>query len=204
MGMIRLLAAPIRSIVRFPLFQLALVVGIILWLQAADDDTARGAIYGVLDKLVETTVRLCSELFDVKSFTRSGLTAGLTIGYVYLAGLLILFLVRVVVRALLDLVGWSNAFGLRNAIARERGIAAYRAWVPFEKIRPVNIPQARWEEEFAWPADDRPPYPPLLQRLWHGLISYVAVLLALAILLQAFTPFPVLTWFGKLLGILLG
>ena len=38
MGMIRLLAAPIRSIVRFPLFQLAVVVGIILLLQAADDD----------------------------------------------------------------------------------------------------------------------------------------------------------------------
>jgi hypothetical protein len=204
MGMIRLVAAPIRSIARFPLFQLALVVGVILWLQAADDDTARGAIYGALDKLVDATVRLSSELFNVKSFTRSGLTAGLTIGYVYLAGLLILFFIRVAVRALLDLVGWSNAFGLRNAIARERGIAAYRAWVPFEKIRPATIPQARWEEEFAWPANDRPPYPPLLQRLWHGLISYAAVLLALAILLQAFTPFPVLTWLGKLLTMLAG
>jgi hypothetical protein len=26
-------------------------------------------------------------------------------------------------------------------IARERGIAAYHAWVPFERIRPVNISQ---------------------------------------------------------------
>ena len=31
--MIRLITAPIRSIVRFPLFQLAIVIGIILWLQ---------------------------------------------------------------------------------------------------------------------------------------------------------------------------
>jgi hypothetical protein len=35
MGPIRLLAAPIRSIVRFPLFQLAVVVAIILFLEAA-------------------------------------------------------------------------------------------------------------------------------------------------------------------------
>ena len=34
MGMIKLLAAPIRSIVRFPLFQLAVVVAVILLLQA--------------------------------------------------------------------------------------------------------------------------------------------------------------------------
>jgi hypothetical protein len=34
MGMIKLLAAPIRSIVRFPLFQLAVVVALILLLQA--------------------------------------------------------------------------------------------------------------------------------------------------------------------------
>ena len=32
MGLIKLLAAPIRSIVRFPLVQLAVVVAVILWL----------------------------------------------------------------------------------------------------------------------------------------------------------------------------
>ena len=37
MGLIRLIAAPIRRIVRFPLFQLAVVVAVILFLQAADD-----------------------------------------------------------------------------------------------------------------------------------------------------------------------
>jgi hypothetical protein len=84
MGMIRLLAAPIRTIVRFPLFQLAFVVAIILLLQAADDNSTFGRIFNGLDKLVDATVRLFSALFDVKSFTRSGLTAGLMIAYVYL------------------------------------------------------------------------------------------------------------------------
>jgi hypothetical protein len=45
MGPIRLLAAPLRSIVRFPLFQLAVVVAIILLLQAANDSTTFGQIF---------------------------------------------------------------------------------------------------------------------------------------------------------------
>jgi hypothetical protein len=204
MGPIRLLAAPIRSIVRFPLFQLAVVVTIILFLQAANDNSTFGQVFHALDELVDATVKLFSELFQVKSFTRSGLTAGLMIAYVYLAGLVLLFLMRVVIRVIVDLVGWSNAFGLRNAIARERGIAAYRAWVPFERIRPANISQEKWEEEFAWPANDTPPYPPLGQRLLRGLMSYLIVILALAVLLQIFTPFPVLTWLGKVIKILVG
>jgi hypothetical protein len=204
MGPIRLLAAPIRSIVRFPLFQLAVVVTIILFLQAANDNSTLGQIFHALDELVDATVKLFSELFQVKSFTRSGLTAGLMIAYVYLACLVLLFLMRVAIRVLVDLVGWSNAFGLRNAIARERGIAAYRAWVPFERIRPTNISQEKWEEEFAWPANDTPPYPPLAQRLLRGLMSYLIVILASAVLLQIFTPFPVLTWLGKVIKILVG
>src|SRR5262249_36149989 len=60
MGMIKLLAAPIRSIVRFPLFQLAFVVAVILLLQAADDKSARGQMFNGLDKLVESTVGLLS------------------------------------------------------------------------------------------------------------------------------------------------
>jgi hypothetical protein len=95
-------------------------------------------------------------------------------------------------------VGWANLFYLRNAIARERGIAAYRAWVPFERIRPVNISQEKWEETFAWPANNEPPYPPLAQRILRAVLSYVAVVLVAAVLLQVFTPFPVLTWLGKL------
>jgi hypothetical protein len=198
MGVIKLLAAPVRGIVRFPLFQLAVVVAIILLLQAADDTSAFGQIFSGLDKLVDATVRLCSAIFDVKSFTKSWLTSGFMIAYVYLACLLLLFLVRVTIRAMVDFIGWSNLFGLRNTIARERGIAAYRAWVPFERIRPANIPQEKWEEAFAWPADDSPPYPPLAQRLLRGAMSYVIVVLVAAVLLQIFTPFPVLTWLSKL------
>jgi hypothetical protein len=201
MGVIKLLAAPVRGIVRFPLFQLAVVVAIILLLQAADEKSAFGQIFSALDKLVDATVRLCSAIFDVKSFTKSWLISGFMIAYVYLACLLLLFLARVAIRKMVDFIGWSNLFGLRNAIARERGIAAYRAWVPFEKIRPADIPQEKWEEEFAWPADDNPPYPPLAQRLLRGAMSYVIVLLVAAVLLQMFTPFPVLTWLGKLTGI---
>jgi hypothetical protein len=204
MGMIKLLAAPIRSIVRFPLFQLAVVVAVILLLQAADDKSALGQIFNGLDKLVESTVGLLSAVFNVKSFTKSWLTSGFWIAYVYLACLLILSLMRVTIRAVVDFVGWSNAFGLRNAIARERGIAAYRAWVPFERIRPANIPQEKWEEAFAWPANNKPPYPPLAQRMLRRLTSYTAVVLVAAVLLQVFTPFSVLTWLGKLTKMLVG
>ena len=199
MGMIKLLAAPIRSIVRFPLFQFAVVVAVILLLQAADHKSTLGQIFNGFDKLVEFTVGLLSSVFNVKSFTKSWLTSSFWIGYVYLACLLILFLVSVTIRAGVDFVGWSNAFGLRNAIARERGIAAYRAWVPFERIRPVNIPQEKWEETFAWPANNKPPYPPLAQRILRGMISHLAVVLGIAILLQVFSPFPVLTWVGELI-----
>lgn len=179
---------------RFPLFQLAVVVAVILLLQAADDKSALGHIFNGLDKLVESTVGSLAAVFNLKSFTKSWLTSSFWIAYVYLACLLILFLVRITISAVVDFVGWSNAFGLRDAIARERGIAAYRAWVPFERIRPVNIPQEKWEETFAWPANNKPPYPPLAQRILRGVLSYVAVILVAAILLQVFTPFPVLTW----------
>jgi hypothetical protein len=199
MGPIKLLAAPIRSIVKFPLFQLAVVVAVILFLQAADDKSAQGQMFNGLDKLVESTVGLFSAVFNVKSFTKSWLTTGFWIAYVYLACLLILSLLRVVISKVVDFVGWSNLFYLRNAIARERGIAAYRAWVPFERIRPVNIAQEKWEEIFAWPANNEPPYPPLAQRILRGVISYVAVVLVAAVLLQVFTPFPVMTWLGKLI-----
>jgi hypothetical protein len=120
------------------------------------------------------------------------------IAYVYLACLLVLSLVRVTIRAAIDFIGLSNFFFLRNAIARERGIAAYRAWVPFERIRPANISQEKWEEAFAWPANNKPPYPPLTQRVVRGVMGYVAVVMVAAVLLQLFTPFPVLTWLGKL------
>jgi len=204
MGMLRLIAAPIRSIVRFPLFQLAVVVAIILFLQAAGDDTLAGKIFDALDELVSASVQLFGQLFEVKSFTRSGLTAGLMIGYVYLVCLVILYLLRIVIRWIVDLIGWGNVLWLRNTIARERGIEAYRAWLPLERIRPANIPQEQWETTFAWPPNDQPPYPPLAQRIVHGALSYLVIIAGVAVLIQLFTPFPVLTWLGRLMGLPVG
>jgi hypothetical protein len=204
MGVFKLITAPIRSIVRFPLFQLAVVVAVILLLQAADNNSAFGQIFNGLDKLVDLTVRSLSAVFNVKSFTKSWLTSGFMIAYVYLACLLILSLLRVTIRATVDLVGRTNAFWLRNAIARERGIEAYRAWVPFERIRPANIPQEKWEETFAWPANNKPPYQPLWQRMVRGVIGYVLVVPVAAVALQVFTPFPGLAWLSELIKMLFG
>jgi hypothetical protein len=202
MGMIRLLAAPIRGIARSRLFQFAVVIAIILVLDyyAYDHPVLRQIADG-LKALVAGTVQLCSEYFRVGILTDPVLQVALMIAYVYLVCLLVLSLLRIATRLVIDLVGWSNFLWLRNAIARERGIAAYRAWEPFERIRPADIPQAKWEEAFAWPADDRPPYPPLARRVVGSVLSYVVVIVVAAVLLQAFTPFPVLNWLGRLLKI---
>ena len=161
--MIKLVSAPIRGIVRFRLFQLAVVVAIILWLQSADDKSAFGEIFNGLEKLVSSTVDVCSAIFSVKSFTKSWLTSGFMIAYVYLACLLILFLARLATWAVMDLFGSSNALGLRSMIAHERGIAAYRAWPPLERIRPNHIAREQWEETF--------PGPPMTGRCCSGSCS---------------------------------
>jgi small-conductance mechanosensitive channel len=201
MALIRLLVAPIRRIVSFPLFQLIVAIAAILVLQASDSQSVLGQIFSALDWLVDYTVRLWAAAFEVKSFTRSWLVTGFMIAYVYLAGLLILFLIRLLIGRVVEFAARRNAFGLTNAIARERGIAAYRAWEPLERIRPAHIPQAQWEEQFAWPADNRPPYPSLARRILRGVVFYTVVALIIAALLQAFTPFPVLTWLGRMIGL---
>ncbi len=201
MGPIRLLTAPIRRIANSRLFQLAVVVTIILLLDHYSFDYAPlQPIADGLKKSVTATVELVSRYFRVGILTDPVLQVGLMIAYVYVVCLVIFFLLRRTIRRLIDLIGRSNFLWLRSTIARERGIAAYRAWEPLEKIRPADCPQAQWEEQFAWPADDKPPYPPLPQRLLHSVISYVAVFAGAAIVLQFFTPFPVLTWLGKLIG----
>jgi len=40
--------------------QLVIVIGVILWLQAADDKSVLGQIFNGLDKLVDATVQLFS------------------------------------------------------------------------------------------------------------------------------------------------
>ena len=195
MGAIRLLAAPIGRIANSRLFQLAVVVLIILLLDHyAYDYPVLQPIADGLKALVNATVQLCSEYFRIGILTDPVLQVGLMIAYVYMVCLLIFSLLRVIVRWLVDLAGWSNFLWLRSSIARERGIAAYRAWLPLERIRPADCPQAIWEEEFAWPANNEPPYPPLAQRMLRGAVTYIAVFGGAAVLLQYFTPFPVLTW----------
>src|ERR1700730_710041 len=197
--MIKFLTAPIRSIVRFPLVQLAFVGVLITFLQAGDDNSVLGQLFTVLDAAVDSTVRLISSIVNVKSFTRSWLVSGFMIAYVYLACLLIMSVVRLMIRGMVDFVGRYNAFWLRDAIARERGVAAYRAWLPLERIRPAHIPQEKWEEAFAWPANNKPPYRPLPHRIVRGTISYVIVVVIAAVLIQVFTPFPAATWLTQLI-----
>jgi hypothetical protein len=197
MAFLKLLFAPVRRILSFPLVQLVFAIVVILFLQAADSKSLPGEIFNALDLLVEYTVRLLASMFEVRSFTRSWMTTGFMIGYVYLTGLLILLLTRAAIAAMVEFMARNNAFGLTNTIARERGITAYRAWLPLERIRPPDVPQEIWEERFAWPADNRPPYPPLWRRVMRAVLTYTLVLAAVAALFQAFTPFPVLTWVGN-------
>jgi hypothetical protein len=198
MGPVKLIAGAIRRILSFPLVQLIIVVAIIVFLQAADPNSAFGKIFTGLDELVESTVGMVSTVLTVRSFTKSWLTFTFMIAYVYLACLLILFILRLAMTGLVYLVARWNLFGLRGAVARERGIAAYRAWLPFERIRPDDISQQEWEQTYAWPADDKPPYPSLPRRILTETISYVVVIGAIVVLLQLFTPIPAVTWLRAL------
>jgi hypothetical protein len=200
MGPIRVIAAPIRRLANSRLFQLAVVLAIILALDHYSYDySALRAVAEGLKRLVTASVALCTDLFRVGILTDPVLQVGLMIAYVYVVCLLIFLLLRLLIGALIDCMGRSNFLWLRNAIARERGIAAYRAWLPLERIRPPNYPQDKWEAQFAWPPDDKPPYPPLPQRALRAAVGYLAVFAAVAILLQFLTPFPVLTWIGRLI-----
>jgi hypothetical protein len=201
MGAVRLVTAPIRYIANSRLFQFAFVLAVILLLDHYSFDYAVLApIAQGLKDLVTATVALCSDWFRVGILTDPVLQVGLMIAYVYVVCLVVFLLLRLAVRALIDLVGVTNLFWLRSTIARERGIAAYKAWEPLERIRPKTVPQQQWEETYAWPADNRPPYPPLRQRLMRGALSTLLVIAIVAVLLQLFTPFPVLTWLGRLIG----
>jgi hypothetical protein len=193
-NVIRLLSAPFRKLLRFPLVQLAIVFFLILAMQAADDGTPLGEAFDALDKLVDSSVGAVAATFTMKSLTKSFLAVGITIAYVYLAFWLILSLVRLAVRLVVDFIGRKNIFWLRSAIARERGIGAYRAWLPLEKIRPHDIPQHLWEEKYAWPRNDVPPYPPLIQRIARETLVYFGLLMLVAAFLQAFTRWPALSW----------
>jgi hypothetical protein len=200
MGAIRVLAAPVRRVANSRLFQFAAVVAIVLLLDHyAYDYAVLHAVVDGLKKLVNATVQLCSDVFRIGILTDPMLQAALTIAYVYMVCLAIFVLLRFATRKTIDVVGRSNFLWLRSSIARERGIAAYRAWLPLERIRPPDCPQDKWEQEFAWPPDNKPPYPPLPQRMLRETISAVAIFAAAAILLQLLTPFQVLSWIRDLI-----
>ena len=191
---IRLLSAPFRRLLKFPLVQLAIVFFLVLAMQTADDGTALGEAFNALDKLVDSSIGAIAANFSMKSLTKSFLAVGITIAYVYAAFWLIFSLARIAVRLTIDFIGRNNVFWLRSAIARERGVGAYRAWLPLEKIRPAEISSHAWEEKYAWPRNNLPPYPPLVQRIARATLVYLGLLLLVAAILQAFTRWPALSW----------
>src|SRR5262245_2882393 len=143
MALIKLRVAPIRRVVNFPLFQLTVAIAVILLLQAADSRSVFGKIFSALDYLVDLTVRLCAATFEVRSFTKSWLTTGFMIAYVYIAGLLIVFLAKVAVRSAVELVGSRNAFGVTKGIVREGGVGGYSAWLQLARFRSEIVGQER-------------------------------------------------------------
>jgi hypothetical protein len=114
-----------------------------------------------------------------------------------------LFLLRALVRLIVEVVARNNLLGLRTMIARERGIGAYQAWLPLERIRPPNIPQGVWEERFAWPASNKPPYRPFIQRVGFALLGYTILLSLIAAILELLAP-SVLTWLGGFMKTIIG
>jgi hypothetical protein len=199
MGLIRLIVAPIRRLANSRLVQLGVVVALILLLENFSDNHAvLSQLADALDKAVEGTVQFVSDhLLRLRTFSRSLLTDSVMVVYVYVICLLIFTVVRYAVRLLVDLAGLTNFLWLRNTIARERGIAAYRAWLPLERIRPRDCPQDVWEKQFAWPEGDKPPYPPLHWRILREVLAYAILIALLAVLIALLTPFPMLTWIGE-------
>jgi hypothetical protein len=194
MTLIRLLTAPFRRLLHFSPVQFIIVVGVILLLEYQDSKTIGGVVYGWLDDLVSASLDGLARLVEIRSFTRSFLTVGLMIAYGYVVLWLVLEIARRLIRRFLDFAGRENLFGLRNMIARERGIEAYRAWEPFERIRPDHIPQLAWEQQFAWPPDNKPPYPTLWRRFLFTTASWLIAIIIIAGLLQIYTPFHVVSW----------
>jgi hypothetical protein len=194
--MIKTLSVPFRMALRFPLVQFAAVIALILLLQSADGNSVLGGIFSGLDALVDDTIRITATVITVKSFTKSWLTFAFMIAYVYVACWLILSFCTMAIRWLVDVAGRHNFLWLRNPIARQRGISAYRAWLPLERIRPGHVSQREWEERFAWPANNEPPYQPLGRRLLWATMAYAGTVAMVLIILQIFSPFPVLNWLG--------
>jgi len=84
---------------------------------------------------------------------------------------------------------------LRTTIARERGIAAYAPGT-IRANKATTFRSRNGKRPLPGPPQQTA-LPPLAQRILLGRSANVAVFLAIAVLLQLFTPFPVLTWLGS-------
>ena len=156
----RIVLAPILRLLNSPLLHFVIVVVLIVALEAAPNDTLLGKLSDGLDQLVSSTAEVVFAAFTLKTVAKSLILTATAIAYVYVCLIAVLYLLRAAVRGLVDLAGRTNFLWLRTTIARGRGVAAYRAWLPLERIRPDRIPQEEWEATYAWPPGNRPPYPP--------------------------------------------
>jgi hypothetical protein len=179
----RIVLAPILRLLNSPLLHFVVVVVLIVVLEAAPNDTALGTLSDGLDKLVEETAEVVFAAFTLKTVAKSLILTAIAMAYVYVGLIAVLYVLRAAMRGLVNLAGRTNFLWLRSTIARERGITAYRAWLPLERIRPDHIPQDEWEATYAWPPGNRPPYPPLAIRISRtiGLYALLFAGLVLAI-----------------------
>lgn len=185
-AVIRIVLAPIRRLLGSPLLHFAVVVFLIVALEAASNDTLLGKLSDGLDKLVESTAEIVFAAFALKTVAKSLILTAIAIGYVYVCLIAVLYALRAAMRGLVNLAGRTNFLGLRSMIARERGIAAYRAWLPLESIRPDHISQQEWEATYAWPPGDRPPYPPLAIRISRTIGLYALLFAALVLAIYVY------------------
>jgi hypothetical protein len=187
--MIRIVLAPIRRLLNSPLLHFVIVVVLIVVLEAAPDDTPLGMLSDGLDKLVDSTAEVVFAAFTLKTVAKSLILTAIAMAYVYVCLLAVLYVLRAAIRGLVNLAGRTNFLWLRAVIARERGVAAYRAWLPLERIRPDHISQEEWEATYAWPPGNRPPYPPLAIRISRtiGLYALLFAGLILAIYVYRWT-----------------
>jgi hypothetical protein len=180
-AVIRIIAAPILRFLNSPLLHLFVVVILIVALEAAPSDSVLGRLSDGLDKLVDSTTQFVSAAFTLKTVTKSLILTAIAMAYVYLCLMAVLYVLRIAAQRLVDIAGRTNFLWLRSMIARERGIAAYQAWLPLERIRPDHIPQQQWETTFAWPPGDQPPYPSLAVRVWRTTCMYALIFAGLAL-----------------------
>jgi len=185
-AVIRIVLAPIRRLLSSPLLHFAIVVVLIVVLEAAPNDTLLGKLSDGLDKLVDSTAQILSAAVTLKTITKSLILTAIAMAYVYVCLIAVLYVLRAAMRGLVNLAARTNFLWLRTMIARERGIAAYRAWLPLETIRPDHIPQQEWEAMYAWPPGDRPPYPPLAVRAGRTAILYALLFAGLVLAFYAY------------------